>query len=192
MWLSLYLVFSRRLDLLPRFTCEFRRFSRYLVFSRPEDYSAEYPKKISRFDPISSCAISQGSRSNGGGTRSGSGFRPDSSAAAARASSLRATASCALRRLQLAWVLRRRSAWHSGREQARCRRPTRGSARNHRRQMQHGRFLCDCIGQVCPTHGVQRRDRTCGYSRGPVHLTAIRWCTPTPRSTVKQERGLVA
>lgn len=51
-----------------------------------------------------------------------------------------AVAYSGFRRRQSACVFRRRSFWQSGLRHARCRSPTRGSGRNHRRQIVQGLF----------------------------------------------------
>src|SRR5271157_827938 len=63
---------------------------------------------------------------------------------------------------QEAWVWRRRAAWHSAWRQARCRTPTRGSGRNHRRQMQQGLFRVSGIGDY--HHRARKRGQR-GLSR---------------------------
>jgi hypothetical protein len=102
------------------------------------------------FAPNSSCATSQGSRSNGAPTRDGSGIvTAAAGAAAATASGASLPGSFANRRAvkysgfsarQRACVCRLRSPWHASDEQTRCRSPWRVLGKYHRRQIRHGRL----------------------------------------------------
>ena len=87
--------------------------------------------------------MSQGSWSSGGGTRSGDGgdagggngaaddgAADDGDTSAARSFSRRAAKYSGLRSRHDACVFFRRSAWHAGDAQTRCRSPTRGSGVN--------------------------------------------------------------
>ena len=65
------------------------------------------------------------------------------------------------RRRQLAWVFCRRDIWHSGFPQACWRFPTRGSGRNHRRQIAHGLFRASGMVML---HGHHASARTVGGS----------------------------
>jgi hypothetical protein len=108
----------------------------------------------------------QGSWFSGAGMRSGS----VASGRAARWSMRHAMEYSGFRLRQLAWVFCRRAAWQSGLQQARCRSPTRGFGRNHRRQMVHGLFRASGIVMIYRLHHT--------FSR----ISAIRGQVRTPGS----------
>ena len=114
------------------------------------------PMKSARWDPNWSFANSQGSWFKGAGSRNGSG---GVCVCAARWSIRQAMAYPGFRRRQLAWVFCRRDTWHSAFPQACWRRPTRGSGRNHRRQIAHGLFRASGMVMLHGHHAPARTVR---------------------------------